>query len=130
MAIIKKYVTWNRFIVHPMFRVDPSDAIKHLWSKIRFTETALGNQPDDHRFIGLVEYDDADVSPEAFGRFIKNFAYHCFSEITPDKALSLCNRWYPKKETDTEDLFGLDADSFTLVDRRPVEQMPEYKEEI
>lgn len=124
MAIIKRYVTWNRFIVHPMFRVDPSDAISHLWSKIKFTETDIGNQPDDRRFIGMVEYDDAEVSVEAFDRFIKNFAYHCFSEVTPEKTLRLCNRWYPKKETDETDLFELDTDNFTLVDKRPVGMIP------
>lgn len=119
MTIIKKYVTWNRFIVHPLFRVDPSDAINHLWNKITFTETALGNLPDDRRFVGIIEYDDTEVSTEAFERFIKNFAYHCFCEVTPEKTLSLCNKWYPKKETDTEDLFELDSDNFTLIDKRP-----------
>ena len=110
-----------------MFRVDPSDAIKHLWSKIKFTETALGNQLDDRRFIGLVEYDDTEVSIEAFKRFMKNFAYHCFSEVTPEKTVSLCNKWYPKKETDKEDMFKLDTDNFTLVDKRPVTEEPVKK---
>lgn len=38
--------------------------------------------------------------------------------ITPERALALCNQWYPPQNGDS-DYFSLDVDGFTLIDNRP-----------
>jgi len=122
MAIIKKYVTYTPFVVSTRHMTHPTESVNRLWKDvITFTETNIVGTDEDSRMLGIVEYDDK-YQDEFANKFIPNYSYHCMLEITVEKALELANRWYPQFEDEEQvkhDSFELDADGFTLVDKRP-----------
>ena len=117
--MVKIYVTWNAFWIYSSGNKEamhPTEAINRLWSNITFTELSYGNVETDKRMLGILEYDESKFSIEAIQRFWKNFSYFTMTEITVEKAKTLCNKWYSSKE---DKYFKLDKDEFTLIDNRP-----------
>jgi len=113
MTMKKEYITWTRFMADPRYLTDPSSAFNTLWGHlIKFKETGWGNQPEDLRFLGTIEYDDTEVTEDLLDRMVNNFAYQSFKRIDIDKVKSLLDKWYG------EEIY-LDKDNFTVIDDRP-----------
>jgi hypothetical protein len=125
MAINKQYITWQRLWNGTNVGVDPSAQINNNWNyggarKVTCTELSYGHVPEDSRLLAIVEFDDAEHDPQNQGRFFDSLSPWVGTKITPQKALSLCNEWYPSGEDPA--YFTLDVDNFTLIDGRPVEE--------
>ncbi len=104
--MVKKYITYTKKFKTRKVSVEPDFEIKKLWSNIVFNKTEHSGQSNDLRQLAVVEYEG--LSDDAFGRFLNNFSAYCFYEVTPVKALALCNEW------NGEESFELDEDEFTI----------------
>lgn len=116
--MVKQYITWTDLWKDNFWKTNFDIQLKKLWSKVVSVEKLEynGTNNDDARKIAIIEFDDS-MSDNAKTRFINNFSGWCFFKITPQDAVDLCNEWYPAPEGE-DDYFSLDADGFTIVDRR------------
>jgi len=115
--MVKEYITYARKWINKGIWQDPSYETNTQWNNIVFlTETSFGNTENDKRFLATIEYDE---NFDKIDRYINNYSSYSFTRITPAKALELCIEWYG------EDMFELDVDGFTLIDKRPVPEVLE-----
>jgi len=126
MAIQKYYITWQRLWVGKNVGTDISANVNNNWNydghPITCTELPYGYVDADKRLLAIIEYDDTYYDSEAIKRLTDSLLPWAYTEINANKALSLCNEWYPAPEGEA-DYFTLDTDGFTLIDNRPVEEI-------
>lgn len=123
MAIQKYYITWQRLWVGRNVGTDISANVNNNWDyngkEIKCTELSYGYVNADKRLLAIMEYDDTYYDAEAIKRLNDSLIPWAKEKINPNKACSLCNKWYPAPEG-TDPYFTLDTDGFTLIDGRPI----------
>lgn len=125
---MKQYITWQTFWLSRTEGRHIDANIKLNWNydtnPITIETLGYGNVEFDKRHLAILdipEYYDDDV----VNRFYRSLDVFACESITPQKALTLCNKWY----TDSELIegkttpFELDKDGFTLIDNRYFENM-------
>lgn len=126
----KQYITWTRDWVASYYAMDLSEKIKKQWQInpdvfVGIEDTPYNGQDIDPRLISIIDYPEAfTLKPELKNKFIRNYSYgdYVMTEISPEEAVDLCNKWYPAPEGE-EAYFKLAEDGFTLIDNMP---RPEY----
>ena len=122
--IIKQYLAWQRLWNGTNVGVDISAQINKNWNypgrEITCTELSYGYVEMDKRLLAIIEYTDGDYDTEDIDKMYNSMIPWVATQITPTKAVELCNGWYPAPEGE-DDYFTLDVDGFTLIDGRPVD---------
>jgi len=120
---MKQYITWTRLWRTPFEGIDLDHSIEKLWQNdsinIEIANTGYGNTSSDARIIARLTYPE-DLDDSVKERFLKNYAYHCMTEISDTKALELLNGWYPSPDG-VDNYFTLNSDG-DIIDGRLVEE--------
>lgn len=116
---MKQYITWQTFWLSKQEGRHIDSNVYMNWNyetnPITCQTLGYGNTNNDKRQLAIIEIPDNVYNSDVIERFWRSLDVFAAEQITPTKALELCNEWYGI------DSFELDVDGFTLIDKRPDE---------
>lgn len=126
---MKIYITWQTFWISKTEGRHIDANIELNWNyetnPITIETSGYGNVSFDKRHLAILDIPDNVYNADVIDRFYRSLDVFAAEQITPTKALELCNEWYanaPLIEGKTTP-FELDTDGFTLIDNRYFEDI-------
>ncbi len=125
---MKQYITWQTFWLSRQEGRHIDANINNNWNyednPITCEVLGYGNVNNDKRQLAILDIPEV-YDEDVISRFYRSLDVFAIEQITPEKALELCNEWYADSELieGKETPFELDEDGFTLIDNRKHEML-------